>query len=70
MEDVEILRHAINSLLAEWEKLPRLPSDWKIVSIQDVSHDRYALQIVNFEKIGTIRGCLPALKFEMTKFGF
>ena len=50
MENVEILRHAINSLLAEWEKLPRLPSDWKIVSIQDVSHDRYALQIVNFEK--------------------
>ena len=50
MENVEILRHAINSLLTEWEKLPRLPSDWKIISIQGVSHDRYALQIVNFEK--------------------
>ena len=35
METLETLREAIHSLFAEWEKLPRIPSDWKIVSVQD-----------------------------------
>src|SRR5437868_3567842 len=48
METIDTLREAIHSLFAEWEKLPRIPSDWKIVSVQDEQHDRYTLQHVNF----------------------
>lgn len=43
-------REAIRAVFAEWEKLPRMPSDWKIVSVQDVQHERYALQHVSFAK--------------------
>lgn len=50
METLNTLREAIRSLFAEWEKLPRIPSDWKIVSVQDAQHDRYTLQHVSFAK--------------------
>ena len=48
METIDTLREAIQSLFAEWEKLPRIPSNWKIVSVQDTQHDRYTLQHVSF----------------------
>ncbi len=48
MEIVDTLREAIGRVFAEWEKLPRMPSDWKIVSVQDAPHDRYTLQNVSF----------------------
>lgn len=50
MEIVDNLRQAIQSVFSEWEKLPRLPSDWKIVSVQDSRHDRYTLQQISFVK--------------------
>ncbi len=48
MGTLDALREAIRAIFAEWEKLPRLPSDWKIVSVQNVRHDRYTLQQVSF----------------------
>ncbi len=48
METIETLRKAIRDVFAEWEKLPRMPSDWKIVSVQDDRHSRYTLQHVSF----------------------
>lgn len=50
METLDMLREAIRSAFAEWEKLPRIPSDWKIVSVQDVQQDRYTLQHVSFAR--------------------
>lgn len=50
METLETLRDAIRSVFAEWEKLPRKPSTWQIVSVQDAQHDRYTLQNVSFVK--------------------
>lgn len=50
METVEALREAIRNVFAEWEKLPRMPSDWKIVSVQDALQDRYTLQHVSWAK--------------------
>ena len=50
MEDVKSLREAIADVFAEWEKLPRMPSDWKIVGVQDTYQDRYTLQHVSFAK--------------------
>jgi len=50
METIDTLREAIDSLFTEWEKLPRIPSDWKIVSVQDDQHGRYTLQHVSFTK--------------------
>jgi len=42
------LREAIRSVFAEWEKLPRIPSDWKIVGVQDAQNERYVLQHVSY----------------------
>lgn len=50
METLDTLRAAIQSVFAEWEKLPRIPSDWKIVGVQDLEHDRYTLQHVSSTK--------------------
>src|SRR5690242_14483864 len=50
METIDTLREAINSVFAEWEKLPRIPSDWQIVGVQDIQHDRYTLQHISFAK--------------------
>lgn len=50
MEIIDTLRAAIRAVFTEWEKLPRIPSDWKIISVQDVQHDRYTLQSVSFAK--------------------
>ena len=50
METIETLREVIKNIFAEWEKLPRIPSDWKIVSVQDPQHDRYTIQHVSFAK--------------------
>ena len=50
METIETLREAIRTVFAEWEKLPRMPSDWKIVGVQDAAHERYTLQHVSFPK--------------------
>lgn len=47
METIDTLREAIHSVFAAWEKLPRLPSDWNIVSVQDVQQDRLTLQHVS-----------------------
>ena len=47
---IDALREAIERVFAEWEKLPRMPSDWKIVSVQDAPHNRYTLQNVSFAK--------------------
>lgn len=47
METLEDLRASIRTVFSEWEKLPRIPSDWKIVSVQDEFHDRYTLQQVS-----------------------
>jgi hypothetical protein len=47
MESLDTLRQAIRAVFAEWEKLPRIPSDWNIVSVQDTQHDRYTLQRVS-----------------------
>ena len=46
----EELRGAIRSVFAEWEKLPRIPGNWKIVGVQDMPHERYTLQHVSFAK--------------------
>jgi len=48
METLDSLHTAICSVFAEWEKLPRIPSDWKIVGVQDKQHDRYTLQHVSY----------------------
>jgi hypothetical protein len=50
METIDTLRDAIRRIFAEWEKLPRIPSDWQIVGVQDTQHDRYTLQHVSFAK--------------------
>ena len=50
METVDRLREAILTVFAEWETLPRIPSHWEIVSVQDRAHDRYSLQHVDFAK--------------------
>src|SRR5579871_2637832 len=50
METLDILREAIHRVFSEWEKLPRIPSDWKIVSVQDMQQDRYTLQRVSLVK--------------------
>jgi hypothetical protein len=50
METLDPLHTAIRSVFAEWEQLPRIQSDWKIVSVQDPKHDRYTLQHVSFAK--------------------
>jgi len=50
METIDTLRDAIRRVFAEWEKLPRIPSDWKIVGVQDTHDDRYTLQHVSFAK--------------------
>ena len=47
MDTLEVLRQAIASVFTEWEKLPRIPSDWKIVAVMDKEHDRYVLQDVS-----------------------
>ena len=46
-ETVDGLRQAIRCVFAEWEKLPRMPSYWNIVSVQDVQRDRYTLHHVD-----------------------
>ena len=48
MENLDTLHAAIHSVFAEWEKLPRIPSDWRIVAVQDPQHDRYTLQHISF----------------------
>jgi len=48
MESVIKLRDAIQAVFAEWENLPRIPSHWKIVSVQDEQHERYSLHHVDF----------------------
>jgi hypothetical protein len=48
MDSIDTLRQAILSVIAEWEQLPRIPSDWKIISVQDTIHDRYTIQNVSF----------------------
>jgi hypothetical protein len=50
MATLETLREAIRTVFREWEKLPRIPSYWKIVSVQDSQQDRYTLQEVSFAK--------------------
>jgi len=50
VETVDRLREAIQAVFIEWEELPRIPSHWKIVSVQDRMHDRYTLQHVDFAK--------------------
>jgi hypothetical protein len=50
MESVENLRQAIAAVFAEWEQLPRIPSHWKIVGVQDTLHDRYTLHHVSWDK--------------------
>ena len=47
METVNGLRDAMRAVFAEWEKLPRMPSDWNIVSVQDAARDRYTLHHVS-----------------------
>ena len=49
MVSVRKLREAINHVFAEWEKLPYMPSDWKIVAVRDRVHDRYILQDVDMK---------------------
>lgn len=48
MDSVDDLRRAIAAVFAEWEKLPRIPSDWKIEGVSDERRDRYILQHVDF----------------------
>ena len=50
MEALDTLHTAIRSVFVEWEKLPRIPSDWKIVGVQDSQNDRYTLQRISFAK--------------------
>jgi hypothetical protein len=50
METVDQLRQAVRAVFAEWEKLPRIPSHWKIASVQDAQRDRYTLQHLDFAK--------------------
>jgi len=50
MDTLDTLRDTIRAVFAEWEKLPRIPSNWQIVSVQDTQHDRYTLQNVTFTK--------------------
>ena len=47
METLKALRESICFVFSEWEKLPRIPSDWKIVGVLDELHDRYTLQQVS-----------------------
>ncbi len=47
METLTKLREAIRNVFAAWEKLPRIPSDWKIVGVQDAQQDRYTLEHVS-----------------------
>lgn len=51
METVEPLRHAIASIFTEWEKLPRIASNWKIVGVQDTLHDRYETRLLAYLEI-------------------
>ena len=50
METIDKPREAVRAVFAQWEKLPRIPSDWKIVGVQDTQNDRYTLQRVSFSK--------------------
>lgn len=47
METINELRDAIRSVLAEWEELPRMKSDWHIVAVADTRRDRYSLHRVD-----------------------
>jgi hypothetical protein len=49
MVAIEALREAIAHVFGEWEKLPRMPSDWQIVAVMDRVKDRYVLQDVDFK---------------------
>ena len=44
MEILKALRESIRTVFSEWEKLPRIPNDWKIVGVQDEFQDRYTRQ--------------------------
>ena len=48
MENRDALRHVIRTAFCKWEKLPRIPSNWKIVSVQEPQSERYTLQQVTF----------------------
>jgi hypothetical protein len=48
MDTVEKFRQAIAAVFAEWEKLPRIPSDWRIEGVRDEKRDRYTLNMVDF----------------------
>lgn len=48
VDAVESLRRVIAAVFAEWEKLPRMPSDWNIQGVCDENCDRYTLQMVDF----------------------
>lgn len=50
METIERLREEIRVVFGEWEKLPRIPSHWKIAGVQDTRQDRYTLQEIDFAK--------------------
>ena len=50
MESLETLRKAIRTTVSEWEKLPRMPSDWTIVSALDEVQDHYTLQMLTNKK--------------------
>lgn len=50
METVDRLRDAIRRAFAEWETLPRIPSTWKIVGVQDAKSDRYTLHHLDWTK--------------------
>jgi hypothetical protein len=50
MESVAPLRHAIQQTFAEWETLPRIPSTWKIVGVQDTVNDRYTLHHLDWSR--------------------
>jgi hypothetical protein len=50
MDAIALLRHAIQQTFAEWETLPRIPSTWKIVGVQDNKNDRYTLHQLDWSK--------------------
>lgn len=50
METLDQLRDAIRQTFAEWETLPRIPSTWKVVSVQDFANDRYTLHHLDWSK--------------------
>jgi hypothetical protein len=41
MDTLETYREAITKIFAEWEKLPRMPSDWQVEGGIDRDRDRY-----------------------------